>query len=185
MTLIVALGNPGPKYDRTRHNIGFRTADELIRRLKADNISKPAFKGELFKAPGFLILKPQTFMNLSGESAIVVQEYYKPDRLVVVHDDLDLPFGALRFKQGGGHGGHNGLKSMDHYCGRDYLRVRMGIGRPPAGWQTADYVLANFSADEERVLPEWINQAADAAIRLAADPLEWVCAACTLKGADA
>lgn len=185
MTLIVGLGNPGRQYDRTRHNIGFRAADELTRRLKAADISKSAFKGQLFKSPDFLILKPQTFMNLSGESVIAVQDYYKPDKLVVIHDDLDLPFGALRFKQGGGHGGHNGLKSVDRYCGREYLRVRMGIGRPPAEWNVADYVLSAFLAQEEPFLPGWIAQAADAAVMLAQEPLEKVCAAKTLKGADA
>ena len=185
MTLIVGLGNPGSRYDHTRHNIGFRAADELIRRLKPANISKPAFGGELYKAADCLILKPHTFMNLSGESVIAVQSYYKPEKIVVMHDDLDLPFGALRFKLGGGHGGHNGLKSIDHYCERDYFRVRMGIGRPPAGWQVADYVLSNFTPGEAQHLPEWIGQAVEAALRLCVEPLEKISATYTLKGIDA
>ena len=166
MVLIVGLGNPGRQYESTRHNIGFRVADELLRRHGGQNLSKPAFKGDLFKTSDTLILKPMTYMNLSGESVATVAHFYKPDRLVVIHDDLDLPFGALRFKHGGGTGGHNGLKSIDACWGNDYLRVRMGIGRPPAHWGVADFVLAPFGLEQLAALEGWIARGADASWRL-------------------
>jgi len=108
------------------------------------------------------LLKPTTYMNLSGRSILAVKNFYKIDDVIVIHDDLDLPFGALRFKNGGGHGGHNGLKSADAAIGADYTRVRMGIGKPEHKSQVADYVLHPFSAGEQDHLPQWIGRAADA-----------------------
>lgn len=180
--LIVGLGNPGPAYERTRHNIGFRVVDELNRRHKGQNISKSSFEGELFKISGHLLLKPTTYMNLSGKSILAVKNFYKVDEVIVIHDDLDLPFGALRFKSGGGHGGHNGLKSADSSIGNDYVRVRMGIGKPQYKSQVADFVLSVFSEDEERYLAEWIAKAADAVEMLWEHDCAAVASRCSLKG---
>lgn len=160
--LIVGLGNPGSAYVSTRHNIGFMVIDELCRRHSVQNISKSSFEGELFKMGSHFLLKPTTYMNLSGRSILAVKNFYKIDEVIVIHDDLDLPFGALRFKNGGGHGGHNGLKSADAAIGADYTRVRMGIGKPEHKSQVADYVLHPFSAGEQEQLPQWIGRAADA-----------------------
>ncbi len=128
------------------------------------------------------LLKPTTYMNLSGKSVSAVKNFYKIDEVIVVHDDLDLPFGALRFKTGGGHGGHNGLKSTDGAIGQDYIRVRMGIGKPEHKTQVADYVLSPFSAQEETKLPEWISKAADAAEMLLRTSCTDVASKCSLKG---
>jgi len=160
--LIVGLGNPGSAYASTRHNIGFMVIDELCRRHSVQNISKSSFEGELFKMGSHFLLKPTTYMNLSGRSILTVKNFYKIDEVIVIHDDLDLPFGALRFKNGGGHGGHNGLKSADAAIGADYTRVRMGIGKPEHKSQVADYVLHPFSTDEQAKLSQWIARAADA-----------------------
>jgi PTH1 family peptidyl-tRNA hydrolase len=128
--LIVGLGNPGPKYQNTRHNVGFMVIDELINRLNPTKLSSSSFNGELYKTKNHYLLKPYTFMNLSGECVIKVKNFYKieVDDIVVIHDDLDLPFGSVRFKKGGGHGGHNGLKSCDSFITKEYIRVRIGIG---------------------------------------------------------
>lgn len=162
MMLIVGLGNPGPAYAQTRHNIGFMVIDELCRRHSVQNISKSSFEGELFKMGGHFLLKPLTYMNLSGRSILAVKNFYKIDEVIVIHDDLDLPFGALRFKQGGGHGGHNGLKSADAAISPNYIRVRMGIGKPEHKSQVADYVLHPFNAQEQSKLANWISASADA-----------------------
>ena len=160
--LIVGLGNPGSAYASTRHNIGFMVIDELCQRHRVQNISKSSFEGELFKMGSHFLLKPQTYMNLSGRSILAVKHFYKIDEVIVIHDDLDLPFGALRFKVGGGHGGHNGLKSADAAIGAEYTRVRMGIGKPEHKSQVADYVLHPFNTDEQNALPAWIARTADA-----------------------
>ncbi|WP_332445243.1 aminoacyl-tRNA hydrolase [Wolinella succinogenes] len=154
MVLVVGLGNPGKTYESTRHNIGFRVIDALLERRSALNATKSTFKGELHKEGENLFLKPTTYMNLSGESALPVSTFYKPEKILVIHDDLDLPFGAIRLKRGGGNGGHNGLKSLDKLLGNDYYRLRIGIGKPPLGWEVADYVLARFSQEEEQELKE-------------------------------
>ncbi len=149
MKLIVGLGNPGEKYELNRHNIGFLAVDYLIDTFNARQISSK-FKGELFKSSDFLFLKPSTFMNLSGESAVLVKNFYKIDNedIVVVHDDIDLKTGALRFKRGGSNGGHNGLKSLDAYIGNDYWRVRVGVGRPERKEDVVKYVLSDFKKEE-------------------------------------
>ena len=111
MTLVVGLGNPDLQYKNNRHNVGFMVIDALLDdHPLAEKITKSNFKGELFKVPSMLLLKPTTYMNLSGESVRAVDDYFKPEQIIVIHDDLDLPFGTLRFKIGGGHGGHNGLR---------------------------------------------------------------------------
>ena len=163
MTLIVGLGNPGTQYADTRHNIGFMVIDELIQRANCQNVTKASFKGEAYKSKDFLLLKPLTYMNLSGQSISKVKNFYKINRVIVIHDDLDLPFGALRFKVGGGHGGHNGLKSTDGAITKEYIRIRMGIGRPVNKGEVSSFVLSSFSQDEKASLSEWISKAADAA----------------------
>lgn len=180
--LIVGLGNPGPAYASTRHNIGFMVIDELKRRHKGINVSKSSFDGELFKIGNHFLLKPQTYMNLSGKSILAVKNFYKIDEVMVIHDDLDLPFGALRFKVGGGHGGHNGLKSTDAAISPDYIRVRMGIGKPEHKSQVADYVLHPFSLDEQSYLEGWITKAADAVELLLRLPCAEVASKCSIKG---
>lgn len=171
MTLFVGLGNPGASYSKNRHNIGFRVIDRLIDHYGARNVSKNTFEGELFKSNQLLFLKPTTYMNLSGKSVFAVMQFYKIllEDMIVIHDDLDLPFGAVRFKKGGGNGGHNGLKSLDHLVGNDYLRVRLGIGKPAHRSQVADYVLSDFTPDESAALPSWIGYIADSCDMLASD----------------
>ncbi|WP_457561187.1 aminoacyl-tRNA hydrolase [Caminibacter sp.] len=156
--LIVGLGNPGKKYEFNRHNIGFLVVDYLIKEFNASKISSK-FKGELFKSDEFLFLKPMTFMNLSGESVGEVKNFYKieNDNIIVIHDDIDLKLGALRFKRGGSSGGHNGLKSIDSHIGNDYWRVRVGVGRPERKEEVVSYVLSDFSKKEfeciEKIFP--------------------------------
>ncbi len=129
------------------------------------------------------LLKPLTFMNLSGRSILAVKNFYKVDEIIVIHDDLDLPFGSLRFKSGGGHGGHNGLKSTDAAISPEYIRVRMGIGKPEHKSQVADYVLHPFSVDEQSKLSDWISKAADAVEMLLKESCNDVAAKCSLKRA--
>ena len=154
--LIVGLGNPGSEYEQTRHNIGFMVIDALVKRQNAQKLSSSSFDGELFKSKNHFLLKPLTFMNLSGNSIVKVKNFYKIEDVVVIHDDLDLPFGTLRFKYAGGHGGHNGLRSTDEKISKEYSRVRMGIGKPEHKGEVASYVLGNFSKDEMPYLEEWI-----------------------------
>lgn len=155
--------------------------DELLRRSSSLPVKKASFEGELFKTDTHYYLKPTTFMNLSGRSIAAVKNFYKIEDVVVIHDDLDLPFGALRFKHGGGHGGHNGLKSTDVSISRDYLRVRMGIAKPEHKSQVADYVLSPFSDTEKPHLDTWIKQAADAVEMLFTTPWEAVASKCSVK----
>ena len=166
--LLVGLGNPGPKYATTRHNVGFMVVDKLIETLHANKVASSSFQGELYKAQQNYLLKPLTFMNLSGESVVKVADYFKiaTEDIIIVHDDLDLPFGALRFKRGGGHGGHNGLKSIDAHRGKEYIRIRIGIGKPEHKGEVASYVLSPFSTAEQEHLPELVTHAADAAKEL-------------------
>lgn len=164
--LVVGLGNPGADYALTRHNIGFMVIDELVKKLNASNVSSSSFLGECYKSQNHFLLKPMTYMNLSGNSVVKVKKFYKIEKVVVIHDDLDLPFGALRFKEGGGHGGHNGLKSIDANIGREYIRVRMGIGKPEHKGEVASYVLSRFSGEEEKHLDAWIERACEATLFL-------------------
>jgi len=177
--LIVGLGNPGTEYEQTRHNIGFMVIDELIKKFNASNLSSSSFLGECYKfqntnvsLENHYLLKPMTYMNLSGNSVIKVKNFYKIQKVVVIHDDLDLEFGALRFKEGGGHGGHNGLKSIDENISREYIRIRMGIGKPKYKSEVSSYVLSNFSIEQEKHLNDWINKACEALLFLLEHPLE-------------
>jgi len=164
MTLFVGLGNPGSQYENTRHNIGFKIIDKLVDDLSARDISKTSFQGKLYRSANLLFLKPTTFMNLSGISLQKVAYFYKVelDKIIVIHDDIDLPFGAVRFKKGGGHGGHNGLKSIDHHMTKEYLRVRVGVGKPEYKSQVSDYVLHDFNDDEIKILNKLIDHVAEA-----------------------
>ena len=170
MLLLVGLGNPGSKYGRTRHNIGFRVAEQAARELGAplDSTRWNAVLGLGQVGAGKVaVLLPQTFMNLSGEPVGHAARFWKvePGGVVVVHDELDLEFGRLQVKIGGGDGGHNGLKSLNQHLGsKDYVRIRFGIGRPPQGWDPSDYVLGRFNGDDENQLDELVPRAAQAAV---------------------
>jgi peptidyl-tRNA hydrolase, PTH1 family len=166
--LIAGLGNPGSEYEGNRHNCGFMVADVLAARMRApfkrDRSRARVATGRLGGYP-VTLAKPQTFMNLSGRPVAALRTFYKvpADRIVVIHDELDIPFGSIRLKQGGGDNGHNGLRSVTAALGtRDYLRVRVGIGRPPGRMDPADFVLHDFSAAERRALPEVLERCADA-----------------------
>jgi PTH1 family peptidyl-tRNA hydrolase len=176
--LIVGLGNPGPRYAATRHNAGFFVLDELAGRIgsrfKVHKGSVELAEGRL-AGRSVLLAKPRSYMNLSGGPVAQVSRFFKlePARIVVVHDELDLPFGAVRLKRGGGEGGHNGLKSITAALGtRDYLRVRFGIGRPPGQQDPAEYVLREFTAAEGKDLEYLIDRAADAAEAVVSNGLE-------------
>jgi PTH1 family peptidyl-tRNA hydrolase len=164
MWLVVGLGNPGREYASTRHNIGFMVADELVRRLKAAGY-KNKFGGELSQKDQVVIFKPQEFMNVSGPPTQRAASFYKvaPAEVVVVHDDIDLDFGRLKVKAGGGHGGHNGLRSLTEQIGESFLRVRCGVGKPSGGKdKVTGHVLGPFSKDEQKELPFLVGGAADA-----------------------
>ena len=156
MTLVVGLGNVGAEYELTRHNVGFMLVDLILKDLPHSKIVGAKFKGELFKAGENLFLKPSTLMNASGQSVLAVREFYKCDKLIVIHDDIDLNLGVLRFKMGGGNGGHNGLKSIDALCGTNYARVRVGIGKKEP---VSNFVLGKFSFVELESLKPILEQA--------------------------
>jgi PTH1 family peptidyl-tRNA hydrolase len=173
--VVVGLGNPGPAYAGNRHNVGQMTIDELARRTQGTFRSQ---RGQAQVAdvrlgtgpggvpgPKVVLAKPMGYMNLSGGpvAGVLAMHGGVPERLIVVHDDLDIPFGQVRLKLGGGEGGHNGLRSISSVVGtRDYLRVRVGIDRPPGRMDPADYVLRDFSSVERKELPFLLDAAADA-----------------------
>jgi len=163
MRLIVGLGNPGARYARNRHNVGFMALDAIGRRYGAPAF-RSRFKGELAEATiageRRLLLKPQSFMNASGEAVLAAMSFYKiaPADIVVIHDELDLRPGKLRVKRGGGAAGHNGLRSIDQMIGADYWRVRIGIGHPGIKELVHPYVLQNFAADE---VQDWVEKLVD------------------------
>ena len=185
MKLLVGLGNPDKEYEKNRHNIGFMVIDELVRHLKATPLSRKAsFKGDLYKGGDILLLKPQTYMNLSGESVQAVSHFYgvELEDNVVIHDDLDLSFGALRVKKGGGHGGHNGLRTIDKHITPEYKRVRCGIGKPQTKQEIASYVLSNFTSEEFANLDKELMDAyAKASLALLSSSVESVASTMTRK----
>lgn len=169
MHLVVGLGNPGPRYEKTRHNLGFMVVDRLVERLACAPL-KEKFKGRHAKAVlgphDLVLLEPMTFMNLSGESVQAAMQFFRVDlgRVICVHDELDLPFGELRIKVGGGTAGHNGLRSMVQHCGGpEFVRIRMGIGRPPKG-TTEAYVLGEPTPSERAELPDFVDRGASAVL---------------------
>jgi PTH1 family peptidyl-tRNA hydrolase len=181
--LIVGLGNPGPEYAMNRHNVGFMVADLLAERTggrfkRAAKAQAQVVEGRLGPAgPGsrrVVLAKPMSYMNLSGGPVKALAEFYKVplERVVAVHDELDIGYGTLRLKLGGGDNGHNGLKSVTKALGAGYHRVRFGIGRPPGRMQVADFVLKDFSAAERKELDYFVDRAADAVECLVAEGLE-------------
>lgn len=163
MWLIVGLGNPGPAYAGNRHNIGFMAVEHLLRRYAPMMTWRKKFHGECAEfscqQDKIIVLKPQTFMNLSGDAVIAASQFYKipPAKILVIHDELDIPFGRLKTKRGGGAGGHNGLRSIDSHLGQDYHRLRLGIGHPGDKNRVSDYVLNDFSKAEQALLPDWLG----------------------------
>ncbi len=181
MMLFVGLGNPTDKYQNTRHNFGFMVLDKFISSHEATFVNKPKFQGSLFKAENFLALKPTTFMNHSGLSVKAVKDFYKPKQVVVVHDDLDLPLGSIRFKQGGSSGGHNGLKSIDENITQEYIRIRLGIGKPAFKTQVINFVLEDFSEEEKDCVEKVVSEASGALEMLLGSSYEEVRAKFTNK----
>ena len=168
--LIVGLGNPGPKYDRTRHNVGFLAVDELARRhgiaWRGRQARAEVAKGTINGIP-VVLAKPQTFMNLSGESVSGLLNWHKipVSRLIIVYDDMDLPLGTIRVRARGSAGGHNGMKSiLQHLRSEEFARLRLGVERPPGAGENIDWVLGHFTKDEQRELQPALNNAADAVV---------------------
>jgi PTH1 family peptidyl-tRNA hydrolase len=177
LALIVGLGNPGPGYAGNRHSVGFMVLDELARRVGGRFTSHRAGADVLeTRLAGLraVLARPRSFMNVSGPAVAGTARYFKvpPADVVVVHDDLDLDYGVIKLKRGGGEGGHNGLRSVSACLGtRDYLRVRFGIGRPPGRMDPAEFVLRDFSAEQRRELALLLDRCADAVEQLLAQGL--------------
>lgn len=170
--LIAGLGNPGSAYDNTRHNIGFRAAERAAERLGV-KIGKKKFRSlcaeAVYSEEKLLIIKPQTFMNASGEALREAKEFYRIalDRVIVVYDELDLPLGSIRVNMGGGSAGHNGIKSIIASLGSgEFCRVRIGIGKPPGEKEGRDHVLSAFAANERDTAAEMVETAAEATLEI-------------------
>jgi PTH1 family peptidyl-tRNA hydrolase len=182
--LVVGLGNPGREYEQNRHNIGFHVADLLAARLgirfaRHRRAVAEVGEGRLgvgVDAPRVVLAKPMTYMNLSGGPVASLRQFYKiaPAQVLALHDELDLPFGQVRAKFGGGEGGHNGLRSMSQSLGtKDYARTRFGIGRPPGRQDPADFVLSDFSSVQRKELDFLVDRAADIAEAIMTNGVEW------------
>lgn len=180
--LVVGLGNPGEKYAATRHNIGFVVADELAKRL-GGKFTSNKYRAMVLEtrlgmggdAPKIIIVKPQTYMNDSGNAVAPLAKYFNcpPNQVIAIHDELDIAFNTLRVKIGGGDNGHNGLKSLTQSLNTpDYYRIRVGIGRPTTPQDTADYVLDNFSKSERVIVPDLAMRSCDAIESLITKGLE-------------
>jgi peptidyl-tRNA hydrolase, PTH1 family len=175
--LLIGLGNPGREYRDNRHNFGFMVIDRLIVRLNARGMkvqSKAIVTSATYEDRKLILAKPQTYMNLSGQSAQGLLNFYKLpiENMLVAHDDLDLPFGTIRIRPGGGPGGQRGMASTIEQLGtKDFPRLRLGIGRPPGRMDPAAYVLQNFSREEMKFLSEIVDRAADAALTFVLDGL--------------
>ena len=168
--LLIGLGNPGREYRDNRHNTGFMLIDRIAVRLNARGMklqSKAIVTSVLYEDKKLILAKPQTYMNLSGHSVQGLANFYKLplENLLVAHDDLDLPYGTIRMRPGGGPGGQKGVAStIEHLGTKDFVRLRIGIGRPPGRMDPADYVLQDFSRDEMKTLSEILDHAADAVL---------------------
>ena len=180
--LVVGLGNPGKEYAGNRHNVGFLVADLLATRVGAKfGRSKRAHadvaEGRLgFGGPKLILVKPLTYMNLSGAPVVQLAQFFKVpvENVVAVHDELDVPYGQVRVKRGGGEGGHNGLRSMSKSLGtKEYARVRFGIGRPPGRQDPADFVLSDFGGAERKELEFLVDRAADVVEAVVLEGVEW------------
>lgn len=181
MYLIAGLGNPGREYENTRHNAGFASIDRLAEK---NHISIDMKKFQALCGTGYiggqkvLLLKPQTYMNLSGESLRAACDFFKIDpeqELIVIYDDISLAPGQLRIRAKGSAGGHNGIKSIISHLGTQvFLRVKVGVGEKPQGWDLADYVLGHFSKEEQQVMQESFDRAADAAAALLLEEVQQV-----------
>jgi PTH1 family peptidyl-tRNA hydrolase len=180
--LLVGLGNPGREYAGNRHNVGFLVADLLASRVGAKfgrhkRAVAEVAEGRLgFGGPKLILAKPLTFMNLSGAPVVSLAQFFKVpvENVLAVHDELDVPFGQVRVKRGGGEGGHNGLRSMSKSLGsKEYARVRFGIGRPPGRQEPADYVLSDFAAAERKELDFLVDRAADVVEAVVLEGVEW------------
>ncbi|MFD3511803.1 aminoacyl-tRNA hydrolase [Streptomyces sp. NPDC058657] len=180
--LVVGLGNPGPEYAANRHNVGWMVADLLASRIggkfKSHKARAQVLEGRI-GPPGpynrrVVLAKPLSYMNLSGGPVTALRDFYKVPtaNIVAIHDELDIDYGVLRLKLGGGDNGHNGLKSMTKSMGPDYHRVRFGIGRPPGRMQVADFVLKDFSSAEKKELDYFVDRASDAVEALVIEGLE-------------
>ncbi len=182
--LVVGLGNPGPRYAGNRHNVGAMVLDELASRTRVRLTSHKsraavatARLGVLpggVPGPSAVLAVPSSYMNESGGQVKALTSFYSvpPERVLVIHDELDIPFGEVRLKQGGGEGGHNGLRSVSSSLGtKEYVRVRVGIGRPPGRMEAADFVLRDFSSTERKEVPFLVGDAADAVESVVADGL--------------
>jgi len=167
MLLLVGLGNPGPEHAGQRHNVGFMAADAIVRRHGFSPWRKK-FQGDVAEGTiggtKVVALKPATYMNLSGQSAAAAAQFYKIELadVIAIHDELDLKFGKLRVKRGGGAAGHNGLRSLDQHLGQDYRRLRMGIDHPGEKHLVTNYVLGNFAKAERAFVETWCDAIADA-----------------------
>jgi len=182
--LVVGLGNPGPAYSGHRHNVGYLVTDELAGRMGASFRAHKSGRADVVEgrlgAPGtpgprVVLARPRCYMNETGGPVKALATFYKvqPSRIIAIHDELDIPFGTLRTKLGGGDNGHNGLRSMRSSLGTgDFYRVRAGIGRPPGRQDVADFVLSNYSSVERKELPFQVDHAADAVETLITEGLE-------------
>jgi PTH1 family peptidyl-tRNA hydrolase len=182
--LVVGLGNPGPAYAGHRHNVGYLVDDVLAERMGSPFRAHKSGRADVVEGrlgpvgaetPRVVLARPRSYMNESGGAVSTLAKFYKvpPERIIAVHDELDIPFGALRIKLGGGDNGHNGLRSMRSSLGTgDFYRVRVGIGRPPGRQDPADFVLSNYTATERKELEINVVEAADAVESLVADGLE-------------
>ena len=177
--LIVGLGNPGSEYSHNRHNVGQMVLDELAGRVggkfKTHKARAQVLEGRLgIGGPRVVLSKPMSYMNVSGGPVAGLANFYgiDPDHVIAVHDEIDIPFNTVKLKCGGGEGGHNGLRDMSKALAtKDYLRVRVGVGRPPGRMDTADYVLRDFGTAERKDLPFLLDEAADAVEMLVKDGL--------------
>ena len=180
--LLVGLGNPGREYAHNRHNVGFMVADRWVDRHVTPGVGAPwreKFHARMaplrLRGQRVVVLQPQTYMNRSGKSVVAAAQFHQvpPEQIVVVHDELDFEFGRVAVKKSGGHGGHNGLRDIITLSGfRDFVRIRVGIGRPPQGGNVSKWVLTNFDAHDEAELPEVVDRAQQAASAVITDGIK-------------
>ncbi|MFV9875986.1 MAG: aminoacyl-tRNA hydrolase [Rickettsiales endosymbiont of Dermacentor nuttalli] len=165
MILIVGLGNPGSQYSNTRHNVGFMAIDKIVgrRSFNTHNKFNAILNESVIFGQKIVTIKPMTYMNCSGQTVVQIKNFYKIPigNIIIIHDDIDLSLGSFKVKIAGGHGGHNGLKSLDNHIGSDYLRLRVGVGRPLLKEQVANYVLAKFTTQEEIIIDNLLEKISD------------------------